>query len=73
MATYTGSLTTLLSQILTQFPILFDIVFPLSFQSWLDALAVISLDLYTFVGIHCAAQASACALNSVESRLPLVN
>jgi hypothetical protein len=52
---------------------LFDIVFPLSFQSWLDALAVISLDLYTFVGIHCAAQASACALNSVESRLPLVN
>ena len=52
-----------MSQILTQFPILFDIVFPLSFQSWLDSLAVISLDLYTFVGIHCAAQGSVFAFN----------
>ena len=42
-------------QILTQFPILFDVVFPKLFQDWLDALAIISLDLYTFVGIHCAA------------------
>jgi hypothetical protein len=44
-----------LDQILTQFPILFDVVFPKLFQDWLDALAIISLDLYTFVGIHCAA------------------
>ena len=50
-----------MSQILTQFPILFDIVFPLSFQSWLDSLAVISLDLYTFVGIHCAGKGLAFA------------
>ena len=42
---------------------MFDIVFPLSFQSWLDSLAVISLDLYTFVGIHCAAQGSVFAFN----------
>ena len=34
-------------QILTQFPVLFDIVFPKIFQSWLDALAVLSLDMYT--------------------------
>ena len=34
----------LLQQILTQFPVLFDIVFPQVFQDWLDALAVISLD-----------------------------
>ena len=33
---------------------LFDIVFPAVFQTWLDALAVLSLDMYTFVGIHCA-------------------
>ena len=57
---YAGNLTTsvCVSQILTQFPVLFDIVFPSSFQDWLDALAVISLDLYTFVGIHCAALGS---------------
>jgi hypothetical protein len=57
------------SQILTQFPILFDIVFPLSFQSWIDSLAIISLDLYTFVGIHCVMQGSSVTVNSVE---PLV-
>ena len=52
-------------QILTQFPILFDVVFPKLFQDWLDALAIISLDLYTFVGIHCAAQGSSSALSLV--------
>ena len=51
-------LSVCVSQILTQFPVLFDIVFPSSFQDWLDALAVISLDLYTFVGIHCPALGS---------------
>ena len=38
-----------------QFPVIFDIVFPEIFQSWLDALAVISLDMYQFVGINCIA------------------
>ena len=42
-------------QILTQFPVLFDITFPSIFQDLLDALAVFSLDLYTFLGIHCVA------------------
>jgi hypothetical protein len=42
-------------QVLTQFPVLYDIAFPSVFQSWLDALSVLSLDLYTFVGIHCVA------------------
>jgi hypothetical protein len=37
-------------QILTQFPVLYEISFPSIFQSWLDALSVLSLDLYTFVG-----------------------
>ena len=46
---------------------LFDIVFPAVFQSWLDALAVISLDMYTFVGIHCAGKGSPFAQNLVES------
>ena len=30
--------------------VLFDIAFPAIFQSWLDALSVLSLDLYTFIG-----------------------
>jgi hypothetical protein len=35
------------------FPLLFDIAFPVLFQDWLDALAVLSLDLWTFLGINC--------------------
>jgi hypothetical protein len=30
--------------------VLFNIVFPAVFQSWLDFLSVLSLDLYTFIG-----------------------
>ena len=30
--------------------VLFDIAFPAIFQSWLDVLSVLSMDLYTFVG-----------------------
>jgi hypothetical protein len=37
--------------------VLFDIAFPAVFQSWLDILSVLSLDLYTFIGegaaLHC--------------------
>jgi hypothetical protein len=42
-----------------QFPILFDIVFPAQFQSWLDALAVISLDMYAVCAQHSTAFACA--------------
>eukprot|EP01052_Picozoa_sp_SAG31_P021169 SAG31_NODE_1623_length_7720_cov_6.277785_1_plen_1725_part_10 len=42
-------------QILGQFPVLYEITFPSVFQDWLDVLSVLSLDLYTFVGIHCVA------------------
>jgi hypothetical protein len=30
--------------------VLFNIAFPAVFQSWLDILSVLSLDLYTFIG-----------------------
>ena len=50
-----------------QFPVLFDIVFPAVFQTWLDALAVLSLDMYTFVGIHCAGKGLPFVLILVES------
>jgi hypothetical protein len=30
--------------------VLFDIAFPAVFQSWLDILSVLSLDVYTFIG-----------------------
>ena len=30
--------------------VLFNIAFPTVFQSWLDVLSVLSMDLYTFVG-----------------------
>ena len=43
-----------------QFPILFDIAFPSVFQAWLDALAVLALDVYKFAGIHCLADMNLC-------------
>ena len=59
-------------QILTQFPVLFDIAFPSIFQDWLDALAVLSLDLYTFLGIHCVADINLYAEFAVTVTVPAV-
>ena len=44
--------------------VLFDIAFPAVFQSFLDMLSVLSLDLYTFIGElsvpHCAQHDQRC-------------
>jgi hypothetical protein len=51
---------------------LFDIVFPAVFQSWLDALAVISLDMYTFVGIACVASINLYSEFAITVSVPVV-
>jgi hypothetical protein len=59
-------------QILTQFSVLFDIAFPEIFQDWLDVLAVFSLDLYTFLGIHCVADMNLFSEFAVTVTVPAV-
>jgi hypothetical protein len=59
-------------QILTQFSVLYDIVLPSVFQSWLDALSVVSLDLYTFVGIHCVTDLNMYTEFTISMAIPAV-
>ena len=59
-------------QILTQFPVLFDIVFPSIFQDWLDALAVLSLDIMTFAGIACIADVNLYSEFTITMAAPVI-
>jgi hypothetical protein len=54
------------------FPLLFDIAFPALFQDWLDALAVLSLDLYAFLGINCVADMNLYSEFAVTVTVPAV-
>jgi hypothetical protein len=45
-----GTATISLTVVHVVIAVLFDIAFPDVFQSWLDALSILSLDLYTFIG-----------------------
>jgi hypothetical protein len=52
--------------------VLFDIAFPAVFQSWLDVLSVLSLDLYTFIGELPVPTCTATANSSTTAVLQIV-